>query len=160
MSGAAAIPHFNSPRELLGREGMRLGPTPWLTIAQERIDRFAAATGDHQWIHVDVERAKTGPFGGTIAHGYLTMSLAAYFVPQMLTVDNIAWGVNVGLDRLRLLAPVRAGARLRGVGEIVKAEENNSGIQTVIRVTIEIEGEDRPACVLDMVTRSFPRDNV
>ena len=154
-----AVRRFNNPRELLGREGMSLGPTPWLRIEQERIDRFAEATEDYQWIHVDVERAKTGPFGGTIAHGYLTMSLAAYFVPQMLTVDNIAWGVNVGLDRLRFLAPVRAGARLRALGEIVKVEENKGGIQTVIRVTIEIEGGDKPACVLDMVTRSFPQDN-
>jgi len=159
VSGDAAIPHFNSPRELLGREGMSLGPTPWLRIEQERIDRFAEATEDYQWIHVDVERARTGPFGGTIAHGYLTMSLAAYFLPQMLVVDNVAWGVNVGLDRLRFLAPVRAGARLRALGEIVKVEENKGGIQTVIRMTIEIEGGDKPACVLDMVTRSFPRDN-
>ncbi len=102
---------FASPQALLDATGTPLGPTAWLTVTQEMIDLFARATGDHQWIHVDVERAKTGPFGGTIAHGYLTMSLVNHFLPEMIDVQRVAMGVNVGADRVRFLTPVPAGAR-------------------------------------------------
>ena len=147
---------FAAPADLVGAQGRALGPTDWLTIDQARVDGFAEVTGDHQWIHVDVERAKAGPFGGTIAHGYLTMSLVNFFLPQLIEVRGFAHAVNVGADRLRFLSPVRVGARIRGVGEIVTVEEVKGGVQSVVRVTVEIEGEDKPACVVDAISRYYP----
>ena len=147
---------FGNPRDLLGHEGEQLGPTDWLTIDQERVDGFAEVTGDHQWIHVDVERAKAGPFGGTIAHGYLTMSLANFFLPQLIEVRGFAHAVNVGADRMRFIAPVPVGSAIRAIGEIVRIEEIKDAIQSVVRVTIEIEGGDKPACVIDTISRYYP----
>lgn len=147
---------FAKPVDLMGAEGTVLAPTEWLEIDQERVNGFADVTGDHQWIHVDVERAKAGPFGGTIVHGYLTMSLVNYFLPQLIEVRGFAHAVNVGADRLRFLSPVKVGSRIRGAGEIVSVEEVKGGIQSVVRVTIEIEGQDKPACVLDTISRYFP----
>lgn len=147
---------FDNPRDLIGQEGTRLGPTDWLTIDQDRVNGFAEVTGDHQWIHVDVERAKAGPFGGTIAHGYLTMSLVNFFLPDLIEVRGFTHAVNVGADRLRFLAPVKVGSRIRGVGEIVSVEEVKGAIQSVVRVTVEIEGSDKPACVVDTISRYFP----
>jgi acyl dehydratase len=147
---------FERPADLIGKEGTTLGPSEWLQIDQGRVDGFAQVTGDHQWIHVDVERAKAGPFGGTIAHGYLTMSLVNYFLPQLIEVRGFAHAVNVGVDRLRFLNPVKVGSRIRAVGEIVTVEEVKGAIQGVVRVTIEIEGQEKPACVLDTISRYFP----
>ena len=147
---------FETPAALLGSEGTRLGPTEWLLIDQARVDGFAQVTGDHQWIHVDVERARAGPFGGTIAHGYLTMSLVNWFLPQLIEVRGFAHAVNVGADRLRFLAPVKVGSRIRGVGEIVAVEEVKGAVQSVVRVTVEIENEEKPACVVDTISRYFP----
>ena len=147
---------FETPAALLGSEGTRLGPTEWLLIDQARVDGFAQVTGDHQWIHVDVERARAGPFGGTIAHGYLTMSLVNWFLPQLIEVRGFAHAVNVGADRLRFLAPVKVGSRIRGVGEIVSVEEVKGAVQSVVRVTVEIENEEKPACVVDTISRYFP----
>ena len=147
---------FAKPADLVGAEGTQLGPTEWLLIDQDRVNGFAEVTGDHQWIHVDVERAKQGPFGGTIAHGYLTMSLVNYFLPQLIEVQGFAHAVNVGVDRLRFLAPVKVGSRIRGVGEIVGVEEVKGAIQSIVRVTVEIEGADKPACVVDTISRYFP----
>ena len=147
---------YESPRDLIGQEGTKLGPTDWLTIDQTRVNGFAEVTGDHQWIHVDVERAKEGPFGGAIAHGYLTMSLVNFFLPDLIEVRGFTHAVNVGADRLRFLAPVKVGSRIRGVGEIVGAEEIKGAIQSVVRVTVEIEGSDKPACVVDTISRYFP----
>lgn len=147
---------FDTPRDLLGKEGTDLGASDWLGVDQARIDGFAAVTGDHQWIHVDPVRAKDGPFGTTIAHGYLTLSLVNLFLPQLLDIRHFSSGVNVGLDRLRFVAPVPAGARIRGRGEIVRVEEVKGAIQSVVRVTVEIEGQDKPACVADTVSRYFP----
>ena len=147
---------FETPAALLGSEETRLGPTEWLLIDQARVDGFAAVTGDHQWIHVDVERARAGPFGGTIAHGYLTMSLVNLFLPQLIEVRGFAHAVNVGADRLRFLAPVKVGSRIRGVGEIVAVEEVKGAVQSVVRVTVEIENEEKPACVVDTISRYFP----
>jgi acyl dehydratase len=147
---------FETPAALIGSEGTALGPTDWLMIDQERVNGFADVTGDHQWIHVDPERAKDGPFGGTIAHGYLTMSLVNFFLPQLIEVQGFAHGVNVGVDRLRFLAPVKVGARIRGVGEIVSVEEIKSAIQSVVRVSVQIEGSEKPACVVDTISRYFP----
>lgn len=151
------MPHvFTRPEDLIGTEGTQLGPTGWLAIDQARVDGFAEVTEDRQWIHVDVERAKTGPFGGTIAHGYLTMSLVNFFLPQLIEVRGFTHAANVGADRLRFLNPVRVGAKIRGRGEIVGVEEIKGAVQSVVRVTVEIEGEDKPACVVDTISRYFP----
>lgn len=148
---------FESPHALIGKDGTKLDASEWLTIEQDRIDGFANVTGDHQWIHVDPVRAKDGPFGTTIAHGYLTLSLVNLFMPQMIEVQRFAAGVNVGMDKTRFLTPVTVGSRIRGTGEIVSAEEVKGGaIQAVIRVTVEIEGKDKPACVVDTINRYFP----
>ncbi|QGP80564.1 MaoC family dehydratase [Sphingobium sp. CAP-1] len=148
---------FETPRALLGKEGAKLDYSDWLTIEQDRIDAFADCTGDHQWIHVDPVRAKDGPFGATIAHGYLTLSLVNLFMPQIVEVQGFSAGVNVGMDKTRFLTPVVVGSRIRGTGEIVSAQEVKGGaIQAVIRVTVEIEGKDKPACVVDTINRYFP----
>ena len=148
---------FESPRNLIGQEGRGLGRTDWVRIEQDRIDRFAEATDDRQWIHVDADRAKDGPFGTTIAHGFLTLSLANRFLPELIEVRGFTHGVNVGSDRLRFIAPVRVGSRLCGAGEIVFAEEVKGGaIQSVVRITVELEGSDKPACVVDTISRYYP----
>ena len=147
---------FDTPAALLDAVGERFGPTEWVTIEQDRIDLFAKATDDHQWIHVDPARAEDGPFGGTIAHGYLTMSLVNRFLPELVEVRGVAMGVNIGTDNLRFLNPVRSGARIRGIGELVKAEEAKGGVQAVVRVTVEIEGTEKPACVVDTISRFYP----
>jgi acyl dehydratase len=144
------------PADLLNMVGTTLGPTSWVAIEQDRVDGFADVTGDHQWIHVDVERAKDGPFGGTIAHGYLTMSLINLFLPDLIEVRGFAHAVNVGLDKLRFLAPVVVGSRIRAVSEIVSVEEIKGAIQAIVRVTIEIEGSEKPALVADTISRYFP----
>lgn len=147
---------FKTPFELTASVGRKLGATDWLTIDQQRINLFADATGDHQWIHVDPERAKDGPFGACIAHGYLTLSLVNLFLPQLIDVQGIEMGVNVGLDKVRFPLPVKVGSRVRGSGEIVSVEEVKGAIQSVVRVTVEIEGADKPACVADTISRYFP----
>ena len=147
---------FDSPAALLEAVGTHLGYSDWLAIDQHRIDLFAEATGDHQWIHVDPERAAAGPFGRTIAHGYLTLSLANLFLPQIMQVDNVSMGVNYGCEKVRFPAPVPVGSRVRGGGEVISAEEVKGGVQVVVRMTIEIEGQDRPACVIDTISRFFP----
>ncbi len=150
-------PVFKHPSELKAAEGKHLGVSEWLTIDQARIDKFADATGDHQLIHVDPERAKDGPFGSTIAHGYLTQSLVNLFLPQIIDVQGISMGVNYGADKLRFPAPVPVGSRVRGSAELIKVEEvKNGAIQSTVRVTVEIEGSDRPACVIDTISRYVP----
>lgn len=149
---------FKHPSELLENVGKQLGASEWLTIDQQRINLFADATGDHQWIHVDPERAKDGPFGACIAHGYLSLSLVNMFLPQIVDVQGIKMGVNYGCDKVRFPAPVPVGSRLRGVGELIAAEEVKGGVQAVIRVTVEIENGDRPACVIDTISRYYPED--
>lgn len=149
---------YDNPRDLIGQEGTRLEATQWLAVDQDRVNGFADVTGDHQWIHVDVERAKQGPFGGTIAHGYLTMSLVNFFLPDLIEVRGFTHAVNVGADRLRFLAPVKVGSRIRGAGEIVSVEEIKGAIQAVVRVTVEIEGSEKPACVVDTISRYFPEN--
>lgn len=149
------------PHDLLGMVGTKMGPTGWVKVEQDRVDTFAECTGDHQWIHVDVARAKAGPFGGTIAHGYLTLSMVNLFLPELVEVRGFAHAVNVGLDRLRFLAPVVVGSRIRATSEIVSAEEVKGAIQAVVRVTIEIEGPDgkpvdKPALIADTISRYFP----
>lgn len=147
---------FENPSELEKAVGTQLGQSDWLEITQERINQFADATGDHQWIHVDSERAKDGPFGVCIAHGYLTQSLVNYFLPQIVEVRNISMGVNYGADRIRFPAPVPVNSRVRGSAELLKVEELKGGVQATIRVTVEIEGKDRPGCVIDTISRYYP----
>ena len=144
---------FSSAEDLLGAEGLDLGHTEWLTIDQQRIDLFAEATSDHQWIHVDPLRAASGPFGACIAHGYLTQALANLFMPQLMRLENMAMGVNYGSDRVRFPGVVRVGARVRGRGDVLRAERLGDAVQMVVRITVEIEGEDRPGCVVDTISR-------
>lgn len=145
---------FNNAGALEQAVGQSLGVTEWMTIDQQRVDTFAEATGDHQWIHVDPEKARSGPFGGTIAHGYLTLSLVNYFLPQLMQVENLQMGVNYGCDRVRFPAPVKVGARIRGAGEITQVETlSNGSVQVVVRVTVEVEGSERPGCVVDTISR-------
>jgi acyl dehydratase len=150
---------FESPADLKSAVGQHLGTSEWLEITQDRIDRFADATGDHQWIHVDPERARQGPFGATIAHGYLTQSLVNYFLPQIVEVRGISMGINYGADRLRFPAPVPVGSRVRGGAELLEVETVKGGaIQAKVRVTIEIEGQERPGCVIDVISRYVPAE--
>ena len=144
---------FARPSELLDAIGREVGPTDWITITQDQIDKFAEATLDNQWIHCDVERARNGPFGAPIAHGYLTMSLASHFLAQLVRVNEISMGVNYGTEKVRFPAPVPVGSRLRARGEIIEAKEVPGGVQATIRVVIEREGSDKPAAIVDTVSR-------
>ena len=148
---------FAKPQDLAGAVGRHLGYSDWLKIDQARIDRFADATGDHQWIHVDPERARAGPFGRCIAHGYLTQSLVSHFLPQIVRVDGISMGINYGADRLRFPAPVPVGSRVRAGAELLEAAPQKDGsIQAKLRVTVELEGSPKPACIIDTLARYYP----
>lgn len=147
---------FSSPQEAVAAIGQKLGASDWLTIDQERIDTFAKATGDFQWIHVDPERARSGPFGATVAHGYLTFSLINMFLPDLFRAEGMTMGINYGTDRLRFPAPVPVCSRVRAVGELINAEPmDGNAVQTTVRVTIEIEGNAKPGCVADIVGRYY-----
>ena len=141
--------------ELASALGKRLGPTDWLRLEQSRIDQFADATDDHQWIHVDVQRAKQGPFGGTIAHGYLTLALVNKFLPDLIEVQGASMGVNYGCGKVRFPAPAPAGSRIRGSGEVTEVRPVQGGWQLVVRVRVELEGQERPACVADTISRFY-----
>lgn len=144
---------FDAPADLLAAVGQELGHTDWMTIDQDRINLFADATGDHQWIHVDPEQAKDGPFGATIAHGYLTLALTNLFQPQLLEVTNISMGVNYGANKVRFPAPVPVGSNVRGTGTITSAEEIPGGVQTVVTLMVEVEGGAKPACIVESISR-------
>ena len=147
---------YHSVAELEAAVGQEIGPTDWFEIDQERVNGFADDTEDHQWIHVDPERAAKGPFGGPVAHGFLTLSLIPYFSSQLRTVDNVTMGVNYGLDRVRFPAPVRVGSRIRARATIQSLDKlSDEAVQLVTRVTIELEGSEKPACVADMVSRYY-----
>ena len=133
--------------------GTHLGYSDWLEIDQDRVNTFADATGDHQWIHVDPERAKDGPFGAAIAHGYLTMSLSNYFMPQIVETRGFSAGINYGVDKVRFPSPVKVGQSIRAGAEMIEVSEVKGGIQTLVRITIEIQGGERPACVIDSISR-------
>ncbi len=141
--------------ELANHVGAALGPTDWMLIDQARINLFADATGDHQWIHVDEDAARDGPFGATIAHGYLTLSLVNRFLPDLVTVTGTSMGVNYGCEKVRFPSPVIVGSRIRARGEIVSVDAVDQGMQVCVRVWVEIEGQDRPACVVDTLSRFF-----
>lgn len=144
---------FHDAAALTSAVGRDLGNTDWLEVTQERIQQFADATDDHQWIHVDIERARQGPFGVPIAHGYLTLSLLSHFLPQLLPVPSAKMAINYGCNQVRFTAPVPVGSRIRGNGEIVEATEVPGGVQVVVRVAVEVDGGGKPACVADAVTR-------
>ncbi|MDO3649447.1 MaoC family dehydratase [Nocardia mangyaensis] len=141
---------FEALRAAVGTE---LGPSDWITIDQQRIDRFAEATGDHQWIHVDPERAADGPYGTTIAHGFLTLSLMVPITQQLMTVSAASAAINYGLDKVRFLTPVPVGSRIRGRITLTEVTEVPGGVQAHRLVTIELEGAERPACVADAIAR-------
>ena len=146
---------FDGVESVKAAVGEHIGYSDWLEITQERVNQFAEATGDHQWIHVDVEAARAGPFGGTIAHGYLTLSLVNLFLPQLLQAEGAKMGVNYGCDRVRFPSAVRAGTRVRGRAEILGTDDVPNGIQVKIRITVECEGGDKPACVADTLSRWY-----
>ncbi|MEU6842095.1 MaoC family dehydratase [Streptomyces sp. NPDC046716] len=146
---------FKDVDELKGAVGEQLGHSDWVEIEQSRIDRFAEATGDHQWIHVDPERAKAGPFGTTIAHGYLTLSLLPLFGPQLIAVEGVKMGVNYGTNKVRFPAPVPVGSRLRATGKITSVEDVAGGVQVSVAFTVERDGGDKPVCVAESVSRYY-----
>jgi acyl dehydratase len=135
--------------------GQALGTSEWLLVDQARIDAFAQATGDHQWIHVDVERAAKGPFGSTVAHGYLTLSLLAGMAASAFEVTGSRMGVNYGLNRVRFPAPVPAGSRLRAHFRLAGCEPVEGGLQLTLEASIEREGSDKPVCVAQMIARRY-----
>ena len=146
---------FESAEALTKAIGTSLGETEWLTITQERVNTFADATDDHQWIHVDPLRAKDGPFGACIAHGFLTLSLAARFMPELIDV-RMKMGVNYGSDKVRFPSPVKVGQRIRGKGELIAVEPTkDGGVQSSLRLTVEIEGSTKPACIVDTISRYY-----
>ena len=147
---------FPSPEALLDAVGTDLGTSEWLTVGQDRIDRFADATDDHQWIHIDPERAASGPFGTPIAHGYLSLSLLAPLMFELLHVDGTALVVNAGSDRVRFLTPVTAGTRVRATATIAAAERIPTGVRVRQAVTLEAEGAERPALVAETLTVFVP----
>lgn len=147
---------FTSTDQLSAAVGEELGVSDWLEIDQKRIDLFADATGDHQWIHVDPERAGSGPFGTTIAHGYLTLSLLPSLVPQVMRVEGVKMGVNYGTNKVRFPSPVPVGSRVRARAQLQDVSDVGGGaVQVTAKVTIEREGGDKPVCVAESVSRYF-----
>ena len=148
---------FESLAELPAHVGQEVAVSDWLTITQQQVNLFADATGDHQWIHVDVEKAKAGPFGAPIAHGFLTLSLIPSFFQSALEIRNTRMGVNYGLNKVRFTSPVPVGSRLRARMKLQACEPiDNGGVQMTWLVTIEREGSDRPVCVADSLSRRYP----
>jgi acyl dehydratase len=146
-----AVRTFTDLAELEAAVGEEIGTTDWFEVTQERVNAFADATDDHQWIHVDVERAAAGPFGGTIAHGYLTLSLIPMFSTQLMSVETSGARLNYGLNKVRFPNPVKVGARIRCTATLASLSDIPAGKQMVTSYVIEIEGEDKPACVAEMV---------
>lgn len=146
---------FNGVDDLRTAAGTEIGVSDWVTIDQAQIDLFAEATGDHQWIHVDPERAAAGPFGTTIAHGFLSLSLLSSLVAQVYRVDGGKMGVNYGLNKVRFTSPVPVGSKVRGRIELVDVSDATGGVQLTNKVTVEIEGAERPALVAEWLTRQY-----
>ncbi len=145
---------FSSAAELVAAQGEVLGSSDWQTITQDAVNLFADATGDHQWIHVDPERAKEGPFGATIAHGFMTLSLLPVLMHQIYSVEGVKLAINYGLNKVRFPAPVPVGAKVRGTSTLTKAEDlGNGALQLTVSTTVEVEGGDKPACVAESILR-------
>ena len=148
---------FQTLQDLADCVGQEVAVSDWIEVTQAQVDQFAEATGDHQWIHVDVERAKAGPFGGPIAHGFLTLSMLPMFFHAALEVVESRMGVNYGLNRVRFMSPVPVGSRLRGRMKLLtSAPIENDGVQMTWETTIELEGVSKPACVAESVVRRYP----
>jgi acyl dehydratase len=147
---------FNGIPDLEKAVGTHLGHSEWHTIDQEQIDAFAAATGDDQWIHIDPAKAAEGPFGSTVAHGFLTLSLLPMLTWQVYTIEGVTMAVNYGADKLRFPSPVPVGSRVRAGVELTTVAPNKMGYQVATRVTIELDGSDKPACVVDMLAVVVP----
>ncbi len=151
------MPHtFAGVDEVVGAVGTQLGETEWTEITQEQVNQFAEATGDHQWIHVDVERASKGPYGGTIAHGYLTLSLIARFGGELFDVSGVSAKLNYGVNKVRFPAPVPVGSRIRAGASIAGAQETPAGVQVSLQWVIELENSTKPACVAETVVLLVP----
>ncbi|ASR36796.1 dehydratase [Prauserella marina] len=148
MSGARV---FATLSDFVAAEGEQLGHSEWHTVTQEQVNLFADATGDHQWIHVDPQRAADGPFGAPIAHGYLTLSLIPLLGKDIYRVDGLAMGINYGLNKVRFPQPVTVGSKVRAHAELAEVKQVTQGMQAVVRWTIEIDGEPKPACVAETV---------
>jgi acyl dehydratase len=147
---------FETLAELAALVGQEVAVSDWLTITQEQVNLFAEATGDHQWIHVDVERARAGPFGAPVAHGFLTLSLLPKFFETSMAIRNARMGVNYGLNKVRFTAPVPVGSRLRGRMKLLACEPiENDGMQMTWLVTVEREGGDKPVCIAESLTRRY-----
>lgn len=144
---------FNGIAELIEAAGEELGSSDWLEVDQQRINTFADATGDHQWIHVDPEKAAQGSFGGPIAHGLLTLSLLPSFLHQIYRVDGVRMAINYGMNKVRMPAPVPAGAKLRARSRLDEVTELDGAVQAVLSTTIEVEGGEKPACVVESIVR-------
>ena len=143
--------YLDTPTDLLKRVGQGLGTTDWMKITQQQVDLFADATGDHQWIHTDPARAANSPFKGTIAHGYLTLSLAPVVIGQVLQIRELTAALNYGLNRVRFPAPVRVGSQIRTTVTVMRAQQKTFGVEAMFTLTYEIDGETRPACVADVI---------
>ncbi|HEX2575466.1 MAG TPA: MaoC family dehydratase [Aquihabitans sp.] len=153
-TGEVAVTVFEGIDAVRAAVGTHLGHSAWVTVTQAQVDTFAEATGDHQWIHVDVERATAeSPFGGPIAHGYLTLALTNLFLPQVVEVRGVSLGVNRGTGRIRFPAPVPVGTRLRAGVDLVAVDDVTGGIDTTMRITVEREGGDKPVCVVESLSR-------
>ncbi|MBW0017928.1 MAG: MaoC family dehydratase [Mycobacterium sp.] len=145
---------FESVADLAGAVGDTIGQSDWVTVTQENVNMFADATGDHQWIHVDPERAAKGPFGTTIAHGYLTLSLLPRLMHQMYTVNGIKLAINYGLNKVRFPAPVPVGSRVRATSTLLGVDDvGNGATQATVSTTVEIDGSAKPACVAESIVR-------
>ncbi|GAA5057509.1 acyl dehydratase [Thermocatellispora tengchongensis] len=150
---------FKDLAELKAAKGEHLGYTEWRTVSQEQVNQFADATDDHQWIHVDVEKAKSGPFGGTIAHGYLSLALLPSFMTELFRVGGLKMGINYGLNKVRFPSPVPVGSRIRAGAEILDVKGTPSGTLSILRLTVEVEGAKRPACVAESLSLYVPADD-
>jgi acyl dehydratase len=146
----------NGLDELKALAGTDLGSTGWLEITQDRVNAFAEATGDHQWIHVDTERAAAGPFGGTIAHGYLTLSLVVHLLNELVEVRGVSMGINYGLNKVRFPAPVPVGSKVRLAAQVGAVEDAGvNAVQAVMDCTVELQGSEKPACAAQAVLRYY-----
>ena len=143
--------YLETPTDLIDLVGQQVGTTDWMKVTQEQVNLFADATGDHQWIHTDPQRAAKGPFKGTIAHGYLTLSLAPVVISEVLQIGEVTSALNYGLNKVRFPAPVRVGSQMRATVSVMSAQQKTSGVESVFELTYEIDGEKRPACVAGVI---------
>ena len=146
---------INGADELKSLIGEHLGYSPYVTVSQEQVNQLAEATGDHQWIHIDVERAKAGPFGAPIAHGYLTLSMGPMLYPQVVQITGFSMGVNYGANKIRFMSPVKVGSNLRLGVKLLDVTDIPGGIQSTMEFTFECEGVDKPSCVAEIIFRSY-----